>query len=279
MIHNISPKTYSVEYFNHKPEAEDIIIMFNGENVVCHLNGNEATLPKYSEFPNTADRTFVYLFSIDDQRYFLAEPLTGSQLELPPGYEFNEFGIFRDIGPRYISFAIVTAQHLNQWYKDRVYCGKCGAKTTLTETERSCICPKCRHLEYPKLSPCIIVAVTHGEFLLLTRYKNRPYKRYALIAGFVEIGESLEDAVCREVFEETGVKVKNIKYYKSQPWGFTSTLLMGFFCQLDGDPTLTIDEDELSEAVWLQREAVPPAISDIALTSEMMEVFRLGQMG
>jgi len=164
------------------------------------------------------------------------------------------------------------------WYKDNAFCGRCGKKTILSKDERAVICESCEQIIYPKIAPCVIVGVSNGDFLLLTRYKNRPYRRYALIAGFVEIGESLEDAVKREVFEETGVRVKNIKYYGSQPWGFTHTILAGFFCKLDGDPKITMDEDELSEAVWLQRQAIPPAISDIALTSEMMEMFRLGRI-
>ena len=94
------------------------------------------------------------------------------------------------------------------------------------------------------------------------------------MAGFAEIGESLEDTVRREVFEETGVLVKNIRYYKSQPWGFTSTLLSGFFCELDGDPEITMDENELAEAVWLHRDDIPPDDSSVALTAEMIEVFR-----
>ena len=145
-----------------------------------------------------------------------------------------------------------------------------------SETERACVCTHCNQIIYPKISPCVIVAVTHGENLLVTRYKDRPYRHYALVAGFAEIGEALEDTVRREVLEETGIRVKNIRYYKSQPWAFTSTLLAGFFCELDGDPTINFDENELSEAIWLPRGEIPPAVLNIALTSEMMEVFRTG---
>ena len=149
---------------------------------------------------------------------------------------------------------------------------------THAEHERAKICKKCGITVYPKISPVVIVAVTRGEDLLVTRYRDRPVNFYALVAGFVEIGESLEDTVRREVLEETGIRVKNLRYYKSQPWGFSSSLLSGFICELDGDPLITLDENELSEALWLPRGEIPPANNEIALTAEMMEAFRTGKI-
>ena len=100
------------------------------------------------------------------------------------------------------------------------------------------------------------------------------YKRYALIAGFSEIGESVEDTVRREVMEEVGLKVKNLKFYKSQPWSFTDTLLMGFYCDLDGDDTITLDRQELSVGEWRNREEIPDEGENISLTKEMMMRFK-----
>ena len=137
-------------------------------------------------------------------------------------------------------------------------------------------CPVCGHTVYPKISPAVIVGVKDGDRLLLTKYSGRAYKRYALIAGFNEIGESIEDTVRREVMEEVGLKVKNIRYYKSQPWSFSETLLMGFYCDLDGSAEIQLDTEELSEGVWMKREEIPKPVSDISLTSEMIERFRRG---
>ena len=130
---------------------------------------------------------------------------------------------------------------------------------------------------YPKISPAVIVAVTDGDRLLLTKYAGREFKRYALVAGFNEIGESIEDTVRREVMEEVGLKVKNLRFYKSQPWVFTDSLLMGFFCELDGDNKITLQEDELAEAEWFERQDLPDDHSGISLTGEMIEVFRRGE--
>ena len=117
-----------------------------------------------------------------------------------------------------------------------------------------------------------------GDRLLLTRYRGRPFKKYALIAGFNEIGETIEQTVHREVLEEAGVRVKNLRFYKSQPWVFTDTLLMGFVCELDGSDKITVQESELAEASGHLRSELPQDHSYISLTGEMIEQFRLGKL-
>ena len=107
-----------------------------------------------------------------------------------------------------------------------------------------------------------------GDRLLLTRYRGRPFKKYALIAGFNEIGETIEQTVHREVLEEAGVRVKNLRFYKSQPWVFTDTLLMGFVCELDGSDRITVQESELAEASWHLRSELPQDHSYISPTGD-----------
>ena len=275
MIHEIYPRKYSGEYKDCAPMPHDAVIMFDGDSICCRVEGNVVTFPKYSGFPGETIK-LRYLFSIDEVSYFTPETWTPPLPEPPDGCAWHDTSILRPAKPRHTAFAAVTAMHLYEWYRSKAFCGACGTKTAHSETERAIVCHSCKLVEYPKISPVVIVAVTNGEHLLVTRYKDRPYRRYALVAGFSEIGESLEDTVRREVFEETGVRVKNLRYYKSQPWGFTSTLLSGFFCDLDGNPAITFDANELAEATWLSREEIPPADSNIALTSEMMEAFRTG---
>lgn len=121
-----------------------------------------------------------------------------------------------------------------------------------------------------------IVAVRDGERLLVTQYAGRPYKNYALIAGFAETGETIEETVLREVKEETGITVKNLEFYKSQPWGFSDSLLFGFFCDLDGTDELIVDKTELATALWVQREDLPDDEETVSLTMEMMTLFKKG---
>ena len=146
----------------------------------------------------------------------------------------------------------------------------------LSRDERAVVCQSCGRVVYPSIAPCVIVAITNGDKLLMTKYnpKNHKYSRYALVAGYNEIGETLEDTVRREVMEEVGLKVKNIRYFGNQPWSFTDTLLVGFFCELDGSPEIKMDDDELSFAQWFTRDEKPKMTSTISLTNTMIEHFR-----
>ena len=131
---------------------------------------------------------------------------------------------------------------------------------------------------FPVIAPAVIVGVTNGDKILVTRYAGREFKGMALIAGFCEIGERAEDTVRREVLEEAGVRVKNIRYFDSQPWGFASDLLLGFYAELDGSDEIRIDEEELQSAVWISRDELEPVVENqLSLTGTMIERFRLGE--
>ena len=124
----------------------------------------------------------------------------------------------------------------------------------------------------------MIIGVTDGNRLLLSKYAGRTYKKYALLAGYTEIGETMEETVAREVMEEVGLKVKNIRYYKSQPWAFSDTILMGFYCDLDGSDEIRLDEEELALAEWFEREEIPVTPSRDSLTNEMIMRFKNGRI-
>ncbi|MDR3210155.1 MAG: NAD(+) diphosphatase [Oscillospiraceae bacterium] len=276
MLHDISPKQYHCEYGEHAPRGDDFAIVFDGNKALLKDEGGALRFPRFSELGESG-APFRYIFSVDDERFFMPDSFAQpAAIPVPEGFAMVEAGAFRIQEPRHMAFAGVTAHMLHLWYEARKFCGRCGAANTHSETERASVCPVCGLIEYPKISPVVIVAVTDGDRLLVTKYANRPFNQYALVAGFVEIGEALEDAVRREVLEETGVRIKNPRYYKSQPWGFSSSLLNGFFCELDGDAAITLDQNELSEAVWLPRGDIPPSNSSVALTAEMMELFRTG---
>ena len=218
-----------------------------------------------------------YLFSIDKIPYFMVRSAEGDpalKLEGEQKLSFQGTAYFRIMQPEYQAFAAVTAVQLFRWKESRKFCGCCGSRTEDSRTERALVCTKCGHTEYPKICPAVIVAVTDGDRLLMSRYKGRAYRGYALIAGFVEIGETFEETVRREVMEEVGLKVKNIRYYKSQPWAFTDTEMIGFFAELDGDDTIRLEEDELSEAGWYHRDEIPEDSSSISVGSEMKMAFK-----
>ena len=229
-----------------------------------------------------------YLFSIDEIPYFMVRSAEGDpalklaeeenqetfQEDGSGKFSFQGPAYFRIMQPEYQAFAAITAVQLFRWKESRKFCGCCGSRTEDSRTERALVCTKCGHTEYPKICPAVIVAVTDGDRLLMSRYKGRAYRGYALIASFVEIGETFEETVRREVMEEVGLKVKNIRYYKSQPWAFTDTEMIGFFAELDGDDAIRLQEDELSEAGWYRRDEIPEDVSSISVGSEMKMAFK-----
>ncbi|MDR1748817.1 MAG: NAD(+) diphosphatase [Spirochaetaceae bacterium] len=227
--------------------------------------------PSYSLFPE-GSCPVTYLFSIDDDNYFLAE--TGAPL--PKGFSFEPVRSLRGSSSRTAAFAGITAFHLSVWYRDNRFCGRCGHLSQKSLTERALLCPSCGNVIYPKISPAVIVAVTDGDRLLLSKYAHGEYRRESLLAGFTEIGENAESTVEREVFEETGLRVKHITYYKSQPWGLSGSLLLGYFAELDGSPAITLDTRELSEAWWMPRGEISFEDDGISLTGEMIRIFRDG---
>ena len=138
-------------------------------------------------------------------------------------------------------------------------------------------CPACGNVIFPKIAPAVIVAVTDGDRILLSKYAGRAYAFYALLAGYTEIGETIEQTVQREVMEEVGLRVKNLRYYKSQPWGVDGNVLMGFYCDLDGEDVIHLDQEELSVAEWHHRNVLPVEDDGISLTREMIRVFAEGR--
>jgi NAD+ diphosphatase len=190
------------------------------------------------------------------------------------GYEFVGVNIFRKAQPKYRAFAAITGYHLYGWYRDNRFCGRCGKPMKHDTKERMVYCEHCKNTVYPKICPAVIIGVTDGDRILLTKYAGRNYKNYALVAGFTEIGETFEQTVEREVMEEVGLKVKNIRYYKSQPWALSGSLLAGFFCDLDGSDKIRLQEDELALGTWVHAKDLELEDDGISLTREMILKFR-----
>lgn len=274
MIQDIEPRIFDNSYINTKAESNDYILYYSGNNALINVNGCENIFPAFSDYENIFSEIrgkSTYVFKVDNKRFFL---VNGIDLPETDTYKMTEIRDFRTIKPEWQGFCGITGSHLYRWYSTHIYCGRCGAVMQKKSDERAMLCEKCGLVEYPKISPAVIVGITDGDKLLMSRYAHSAYKNYSLIAGFAEIGETLESTVKREVMEEVGVKVKNIRYYKSQPWGLSDSLLAGFFAELDGSAEIKLDTNELSEAQWFARKDIPKSASAISLTSEMIEAFR-----
>lgn len=281
MIQDIGAHRFDLSFKKPAAGDEDYVLYMKNNRTYLKKNGEtDHEIPRFLDFPEekeTLKRDAYYLFSIDDRAYFY---VTKMEREERDGYEFCPTSAFRSMMPVYQAFAGITATQLHRWKESRRFCGHCGARMEDSEAERALVCPSCGQIEYPKISPAVIVAITDGDRIILSRYRgsHSSYRGYALIAGFVEIGETFEDTVRREVMEEVGLKVKNIRYYKSQPWAFSDTEMIGFFAELDGDDKIRLQEDELSEAGWYHRDEVPDETIMNSIGSELKMVFKYGSL-
>ncbi len=271
MIQNINKK-YNNDYFEYDIQDNDYIIVATPREVLIKQSDNMISFPMYKDIEKCDNIRF--LFKINDDKYFMALNVTMKSND----FEFVEKNIFRTAYPFENRFIGITGFQLVNWYMSHNYCSRCGTPLIHSKKERMLECPECKMQNYPTISPAVIVGLVKKDSICISKYAGRDYKNYALLAGFVEVGESIEDTVRREVFEEVHLKVKNIRYFNSQPWGFTSTLLIGVFADLDGEDTIVLDEEELSEARFIKRDEMDDILDDgITLTRAMMMAFKEGR--
>ena len=270
MIQEISPKVFHNEYMQMKPKSGDTLFAFRNKEVLAHLD--EDGRPSFPEVSAAGEYPLQYLFRIDGQAFYLL--IEEQELQVP-GFQYEKTVLFRRTDPQDLCFAGMTAYHLYTWYRDNRFCGRCGHETEVYDAERAMRCPECGNLIYPRIAPAVIVGVTDGTRIVMTRYAGREYKGTALIAGFCEIGETAEDTVRREVMEEVGLEVTDIRYYKSQPWGFDGNLLLGYFCRVEGSLVIRRDAGELAAAEWVDRQEIDQTPNHLSLTAEMISCFRL----
>lgn len=275
MIQDIAPHRLLNPYDPEKVcRPDDSVVVADGGSLLV-AERESLRFPRRLELPLEENVPLSYLFSVDDAAFFLLR----ETLPAPEGFSYRSLRQLRQEGngTREAFFAAYTAMHLAIWYRNNRFCGTCGHTTIESSEERALVCPSCGRIIYPQLIPAIIAGVIDGDRILITKYAHRSMPFYALIAGFTEIGETFEQCVAREVYEEAGLHVKNIRYYKSQPWGNVQDILAGFYCDVDGDTTIHRQEDELKEAIWVPREEIVGQSDDFSLTHEMMMTFRAGK--
>ncbi len=275
MIQDIYPKKLYNEYRPGAVPSEDSLIVSFKENTILikeNESGEDMLFPTSKDI-QAGKEDLIYLFSVDSQSFFLLQ----KEIDPPEGYSYQDFRGIR--GKDYLSkelvFAAFTAYQLSEWYTVTRFCGKCGSANENDKIERARICPKCGNKIYPRINPAVIIGVTDKDTnrIVLTKYRTG-FAHNALVAGFTEIGETLEGTVEREVMEEVGLKVNNIRYYKSQPWGIASDILTGFFCDVQGGKDIKMDASELKYAEWVSPEDIVLQPTNYSLTNEMMKLFK-----
>ena len=162
------------------------------------------------------------------------------------------------------------AVQIINWDKNHQYCGKCGTLTEIVAYEMAKICPECGFINYTRISPAVIIAIIKNGKILMAKHSYGLKNRYALVAGFIEAGETLEEGVKREIMEEVGLNVKNIKYFGSQPWPFPNSLMIGFTADYESGE-IKVDGKEIIDAKWFDVDEVTPMPSKISISSELIE--------
>lgn len=269
MIQELNGTHLDNQYHDYAPRQNDRVISLKDGCIMLGGEREEIVFPTFAELSGECrKKPFRYLFSIGEERYFLAK-----DLELK-GYRYEKMQYLRRGRPKEALYAGLVALQIGRFYDALQYCGHCGHPMEHSDRERMMYCPSCGNREYPKICPCVIVGVIHDGKILVSHYRGGFTDHYALIAGFAEVGETIEECVAREVYEETHLRVKNLRYYKSQPWPFSDSLLFGFFCDLDGEDHIIIEEEELAMAKWVSPEEIHEENNDYALTNEMLCKFK-----
>jgi NAD+ diphosphatase len=198
-----------------------------------------------------------------------------AETHAPAGWEFEEVrSLFGTISERFFAVA-ARALEISEWDRTHRFCGSCGSPTALKPGERAMHCTACGHLSYPRISPAVIVAVIRGERILLARARRFPPGLHSVLAGFVEPGETLEECVAREVREETGIEVRNLRYFASQPWPFPHSLMVAFTAE-HASGEITVDPAEIVEASWYSADSLPRLPDPITVARKLIDWFAAG---
>ena len=165
------------------------------------------------------------------------------------------------------SYAAGLGLHLFHWRRSHQHCGYCGGTLLDMQKERARKCEQCQQVVYPRISPCVIVLIRRGDEVLLARAPQWPF--YSTLAGFIEPGESAEEAIVREVAEEVGVRVKNIRYFSSQPWPFPDSLMLGFTAEYAGGD-IVVDNEEIADAQWFNVDNIPELPTSKSIAQQLI---------
>ena len=246
--------------------------MFNKNKLLVHSGNGSCSLPDAARLAADGLKPVHSLFLgiLGEQFCYAAE--LGPDQTVPASWEWMDLrGLAGAVGEELFWIA-GRANHLLDWDRSHRFCGQCGHPTQDKSDERAKRCPACGLVNYPRLSPAVIVAVIKGDRILLARNKRFRGPFYSVLAGFVEPGETLEQCVQREIHEEVGLSVKNIRYFGSQPWPFPNSLMVGFVADY-ADGEITVDNSELMEAGWFAAEALPNLPLKISIARRLIDWF------
>ena len=242
-------------------KSNDLYFTFFKGSILIKKEKNTSNIPVYDEIKklNIHYGDEFLLGEFRGKSCFVIE--VSSEIKFPDNFELIPLSQIGTLIDEELFLIAGRANQILNWDNTHRFCGKCGSKTENKKNEMAKVCPKCNHVMYPVICPAIIVGVIKGDKILLAHNKAFKNNMYSLIAGFVEAGEDLKSTVKREVFEEVGIKIKNIKYYKSSPWSFPNSLMIGFFAEYESGE-IKVDGNEILHANWYTKDNFPPNIPE-----------------
>jgi len=246
--------------------------VFSGYRLLVGISGNSVTIPcaEAPEQLGIAVARRLKIGTLQGLSCYAAEMPAGGPL--PAGLSFEELrSLFDRLDDRFYEAAL-TAVHLIEWDRISQFCGKCrgGLKPRTDVQAKECV--ECGRLEFPRISPAIIVLIERDDTALLARSPRFAGAFFSVLAGFVEPGESLEAAVHREVLEETGIAVKDVRYFGSQPWPFPDSLMIGFTARYESGE-IRIDGEEIVEAGWYRADNLPQIPGKLSIARQLIDWF------
>ena len=256
---------------NLTPEVEATWLVFNGEKVVVHRESKALPDGAWGEL-SFAHEYSDCAFSLDSEHASTCYVVDmGNEMLEHEAWDLVSLrGLLLHLPAHYFE-VISRAWQLVHFRRTHKYCGQCGSTMQQVNWEMAMQCHNCGHRCYPRISPCIIVAIRDDDRLLLAMGRaHQSRQMYSTLAGFVESGESLEQTVDREVFEEVGVKVKNLEYFGSQPWPFPHSLMIGFLAEYAGGD-ICIDDDEIVDANWYEIDSLPNIPPKFSIAGKLID--------
>lgn len=259
--------------FAPRPDPAALSFLFHGGRLL--VRESDLALPDAALLDRLeVDRARLQPLGLLGERYcetgwFDSEPA------LPPGYVFLGLRavLFSNMDETVRALAARAAQ-VAEWARTHRFCGACGSATALAPGERCYKCVQCGHMAYPRISPAMMVLIKKEDSVLLAMHLHSPTKRFVPLAGFLEAGESVEEAIHREVYEEVGLRVHNLRYFASQAWPFPHSLMLAFTADyLDGE--IRVDTSELAEARWFgPDDEWPERVPHFSVSSVLVDAHR-----
>jgi NAD+ diphosphatase len=245
---------------------------FLGNQLLVHQDPDSIRVPYLREFSElrVPHNGAHYLGELDGHSCYAVD--LEENADVPQGMALE--GLRRVYGrlDEELFWLAARAVQIVDWGRTQRFCGRCGVPLKARETERAKECPQCGLLHFPRLAPAVIVLVERGNQLLMARSRHFAPGVYSVLAGFVEPGETLEEAVEREVLEEVGIRIQDIRYFGSQPWPFPHSLMIGFTARYAGGE-IRINDQELEDAGWFTVDRLPGQPGKISIARQLIEWF------